>query len=156
MPGLVCGSYAIEQLLKAALGYEKIEFPRGNPGHNLVSLAELLPTKPAQAYLEDLQLFREYFDSRYFDNETNVNGLRSDEYKRLDDLYYHFYKDLKIPLQYHCDAGVLVCLPRPTANSSDLEIFQLHNAHFGDYVVLQRSSEELRNAVEHTDARTCR
>jgi len=68
MPSLVCGSYAIEQLLKAALGYEKIEFPRGNQGHNLVSLTELLPTTPTQPVFEGLRLFREYFDARYFDN----------------------------------------------------------------------------------------
>lgn len=130
-------------MIKAALEYKGITTPTGPKGHDLVLLAGLLPKQRATANNPDLQLFTSYFDSRYFDNKTRASSLTNADYQKLDDLYYAFYKDLDIPIQYHCKVGLLASgLNDRPHSQADREILQLHNAHFDHYVDLKRRSSE--------------
>jgi hypothetical protein len=149
MPGLVCGAYGLEQVIKAALAYKGITWQTGSKGHDLRYLAGLLPTTTG-ANATDLQLFTEYFNSRYFDNKNAADGLDSSDYTTLDNLYYTFYENLDIPLPYHCRVGLLaIALDNGEPGPTEREILELGNAHFNDYVNLRnRSSTELRNAPQ--------
>jgi hypothetical protein len=128
MPGLVCAAYAIEQLIKAGLEYKGIDPPKGRHGHDLVLLAGLLSKQTAKANDDDLKLFNDYFNNRYFDNEKGANSMTNEDYKRLDDLYYAFYKELKIPTLCHCKVGLLASvLSAEPDKQSDREILQFHH-----------------------------
>jgi hypothetical protein len=67
MPGLVCGAYGLEQVIKASLEYKGIRPPVGNKGHDLFHLTTILSTARAETNATELVLFSAYFNSRYFD-----------------------------------------------------------------------------------------
>ncbi len=143
MPGLVCGAYALEQVMKAALEYAGTTPPIGPKGHDLVHLAGLLP--PAtNVDAKGLALFGAYFQSRYFDNEKGADILNSGDYATMDNLYYSVYQFLDVPLAYHCRMGLLGVLFADDQEHKrlDRKALKRDNAHFDYYADLYRRSAE--------------
>lgn len=143
-PGLVSGAYSLEYLLKAALIYAGKEYPaKGKAGHNLYHLANILEPTMANQHRDDLNLFYDYFNSRYFTHETERNGMHSNHVHKLDEIYQNIYEQLNVPIEFHCRIGVLgrVSLSRGT---KDMKAFENRNAQYEYYHDLNSRSVALQ------------
>lgn len=139
-PGLVSGAYSLEYLLKAALIYKDIEPPtRGTAGHNLFHLANLLDSKIANQYKADLDLFYDYFNSRYFTHETERNGMYSDHVHKLDEVYRKIYEELNVPIEFHHSIGILGRVSL-SGDTNDMRAFEDRNSQYEYYNDLHNKS----------------
>jgi hypothetical protein len=136
MPGLVCGSYAIEQLIKAGLYYlDKNEVVKtsGSKGHVITNMARTWNEPIATQYNDDLELFETYFLARYPDNPIPPTGLHSAHFKNLDSIYQAFYAMLNVPIPYHWRVGILANALGERSPSTDYTALAHENAHLSYY-----------------------